>query len=210
MIANRRLQVLSSLQKRTTRATTVADFYPACIAALEENPHDIPFALLYTARPEYSRRDKHGGEPEKYRLALAGALGVPPDHPSAPQDVVVYLNGRDDCGTSDSQSTAPSLPERFAATSTELVRGDSSTSSVTINSTSSASSHHPFGDDLWSFAEALNARGDVVPIPQLGALSDGFARRGWDEPCSRAVTFSIGGKDQPPDAVLVLGMNPRR
>lgn len=179
--------MLASLQRRTTLATAVADFWPACMAALDENAFDIPFALLYSARPEYHARGKDHGDPERYRLVLVGALGVPQDHPSATREVVVSVQDED-----------------FAYSRTSSLSSDKTTMSSTSLAAAVSS------PEVWPFAEVLDAGGEVVLIEELGTRAEGFSRRGWGPACTHAVSFSLGVQDQPPGAVIVLGLNPCR
>ncbi|KZW00758.1 hypothetical protein EXIGLDRAFT_720395 [Exidia glandulosa HHB12029] len=201
VLACRRLSTLRDMQLRTVSTSTVSEFYAATLEALEVNALDLPFVLVYGAKPEYNKKkpaqgqdEKEGDrEPTRYRLSLVGSLGVPEGHPSAQAEVLVKLGSADDClSSAESTSTA----------------GDETSSSWASSRSFRNAPHH----DAWPFTDVLAARGNLVTVFPLGSRVDGFAQRGWDYPCTHAVAFAIGagGKDGPAGGVVVIGLNPCR
>jgi PAS domain S-box-containing protein len=72
VLAQRRLDTLRVLASAGTGAPTVTEACERAFLALEENPHDLPFALLYL-------REGAGS-----RARLAAAAGIPGGAPAAP------------------------------------------------------------------------------------------------------------------------------
>ena len=71
MIGERRLALLRELAAGAGEARTVRDAFALSARALATGSRDLPFALLYLH------------EPERNRMVLAGAAGLPPGHPAA-------------------------------------------------------------------------------------------------------------------------------
>lgn len=72
VIGNRQLAVLREISARTVEARTWQEAALRSVEALNANPRDLPFALLYLA------------DPETEQLTLAGAAGIEPGHEAAP------------------------------------------------------------------------------------------------------------------------------
>jgi PAS domain S-box-containing protein len=75
VIGERQLMLLRELATATADARLCSDVCEASARALETNPRDLPFALLYLAQP--------GGA----EVRLAGASGVPRGHRAAPESM---------------------------------------------------------------------------------------------------------------------------
>jgi PAS domain S-box-containing protein len=75
IIGERRLALLRELAAGAGEARTVRDAFALSARALATGSRDLPFALLYLH------------EPERNRMVLAGAAGLPPGHPAAPPAV---------------------------------------------------------------------------------------------------------------------------
>ncbi|KZV98649.1 hypothetical protein EXIGLDRAFT_763323 [Exidia glandulosa HHB12029] len=202
VLACRRLSNLEDMQRRTVSATTVPKFYAATLEALEVNALDLPFVLVYSAKPEYNKkkRDPAGKErdnerePTRYRLSLVGSRGVPAGHPSAQAEVLVGSGTVDD---------------NMSSVESSFNTDDDPHSSWPPTQSSSPAPPDPLS---WPFLEILAARGNLVAISPLGSRADGFAQRGWDYPCTHAVAFAIGAgaKDQLAGGVVIIGLNPCR
>ncbi|HET7035709.1 MAG TPA: ATP-binding protein, partial [Thermomicrobiaceae bacterium] len=72
IIGERQVRLLRELAATAAEARTIDDACRLSARALETNPHDLPFALLYLL------------EPEQQRAVLAGTAGIVPGHPAAP------------------------------------------------------------------------------------------------------------------------------
>ncbi|WP_225934703.1 MULTISPECIES: response regulator [unclassified Cupriavidus] len=73
VVAERQLNLLRELGASATNARSGSEASRLAVSALQVNPWDIPFALLYM------------GERGASTLALAGSAGIAGDHPAAPQ-----------------------------------------------------------------------------------------------------------------------------
>ncbi|KZV96873.1 hypothetical protein EXIGLDRAFT_732173 [Exidia glandulosa HHB12029] len=204
VLVRRRLNTLEDMQLRTVSTSTVPEFYAATLDALEVNALDLPFVLVYSAKPEYNKKKRatgvaekegdHDREPTRYRLSLVGSLGVPEEQKSAQAEFLVRLGSVDDY-MSSVESTSTTEDDTFS------FWPPSQSASPAAHDTSS-----------WPFLEILAARGNLVRISPLGSRAHGFAQRGWDYPCTQAVAFAIGAgaKDQSAGGVVIIGLNPCR
>ncbi len=108
IIGERQVMLLRELAARTAEARTAQEACERAAAALETNPKDLPFALLFLADGEGAR----GGEPAR----LAGRAGVPPasalGNPSA-WPLTDILHGK-----------GPDLLDALGTRFTDLPRGD--------------------------------------------------------------------------------------
>ncbi|ESQ75632.1 ATP-binding protein [Asticcacaulis sp. AC402] len=73
VINDRQVALLRDLASSLTDARTVAQACAQTLSALSNNPHDLPFALIYVP-------DEHDSDD----LILAGATGIAPGHAAAP------------------------------------------------------------------------------------------------------------------------------
>ena len=72
MIGERRLALLREVAAAAAEARTVRDACALSARALATGSRDLPFALIYLH------------DPERNRMVLAGAAGLPPGHPTSP------------------------------------------------------------------------------------------------------------------------------
>ena len=75
IVGERQLALLRDLAAGTAEARTVDDACILAARALEANPHDVPFALIYLS------------EPDQAHATLAGTTRLPPGHPLAPATI---------------------------------------------------------------------------------------------------------------------------
>jgi signal transduction histidine kinase len=78
VLGRRRLRTLGALAERASAASTVEEACEIAARAMLDNPHDVPFALLYLL--------DEGQE----HLTLAGAVGLGPDTPASPARAQVH------------------------------------------------------------------------------------------------------------------------
>lgn len=90
VLAQRRIGTINNLSQNTTRATTVKGFWKAIIDGLQDNPYDIPFALLYsvgeTEDGDHSSISSESTGSLK-SCHLEGSIGVPSGHVAAPENI---------------------------------------------------------------------------------------------------------------------------
>ncbi|KAJ9428491.1 hypothetical protein QL093DRAFT_2136854 [Fusarium oxysporum] len=85
-VNERRMLMLREIGERTAAATTVAGFWPQVQKGLEFNEHDVPFALIYSARDDTESEvsSLHSGSLiHSPQLVLEGSLGAPENHQAA-------------------------------------------------------------------------------------------------------------------------------
>ncbi|MFN7992966.1 MAG: response regulator [Bryobacteraceae bacterium] len=75
IVGARQLALLRELAARTGEARTIEAVCRLSAGCLETNLRDIPFALIYLQ------------DAERHRFVLAGASGIAPGHPAAPEEV---------------------------------------------------------------------------------------------------------------------------
>ena len=80
IVGERQLAVLRELGARTVESRTVLDACQRSAGALETNPHDLPFGLIYLLEADAG---------EGRRAVLAGTANVPPDHAAAPSIIAL-------------------------------------------------------------------------------------------------------------------------
>ncbi|HEY2294650.1 MAG TPA: ATP-binding protein [Thermoanaerobaculia bacterium] len=73
IVGERQLALLRELAARTADARTFDEACTRSAHALETNPYDLPFALIYLI------------DPDRRRVSLAGTSGVGRDHPAVPE-----------------------------------------------------------------------------------------------------------------------------
>ncbi len=73
IVGERQLTLLRELAARTADARTFDEACTRSARALETNPYDLPFALIYLI------------DPERQRVLLAGTSGIGRDHPAVPE-----------------------------------------------------------------------------------------------------------------------------
>ncbi|KAJ4292756.1 hypothetical protein N0V90_009419 [Kalmusia sp. IMI 367209] len=89
-IAERRMLTLREVGERTATARDIKGFWVQVLLALTDNEYDTPFALLYSVSDDNDSDSSslHSssllGSKQCY---LEGYLGVPPNHPAAPEQI---------------------------------------------------------------------------------------------------------------------------
>ncbi|KAH9896271.1 aerobic respiration control sensor protein arcB [Xylariomycetidae sp. FL2044] len=89
VLSNRRMRTINTVGEKMADMQTIEQFWRSLLEGLEENEFDVPFALVYsvTANREaidvtsVSRRNSLSHK----TCRLQGSLGIPKDHPEAPQ-----------------------------------------------------------------------------------------------------------------------------
>lgn len=87
VLNNRRMQTVNAIGERTGAAKTVKQFWQLVLESLEENPRDVPFALLYSVGDDDD--GEHSSVASETSISLKtchfeGSLGVPKGHIAAP------------------------------------------------------------------------------------------------------------------------------
>ncbi|WGS54792.1 response regulator [Paraburkholderia sp. D15] len=111
VLGERQLALLKELAAASPDGRDLREACELSARALQTNPHDLPFALLYAA------------EPGSDVVTLVGASGIAPDHPAAPASMNLNDNPAwpvADVMRSQIPQTVHGLTERFG---TELPRG---------------------------------------------------------------------------------------
>lgn len=89
VISERRMLTLREVGEKTATARNISGFWTQVIKALEYNPFDIPFALLYSVNEDTdsdmsSQRSLNSGSMSQSPFCvLEGTIGVPSNHQSA-------------------------------------------------------------------------------------------------------------------------------
>lgn len=214
MVAERRLGTLRDLVLTLSLTRTPEEFYEAVLGSLAKNPCDLPFVISYavdtlsvpTKRPGLGtefRRDSEAlglglglgkGDKEKekeslqrIKLQYRGSLGVSKGHPCAPAEVLFTIDKTPDSSEGSQCESASSADSN--ATATQPFQADESLP--------------------WPFQEAC-ATCKPIFIPDLGDRCEGFEQRGWDEKPRSAVVIPIVTDGAQTQALLVVGLNPRR
>ncbi len=81
IIGERQAKLLRTLAAETVDARTIEDACRLSVHSLEQNPFDLPFALLYLL------------DQERERVLLAGTAGIDKGHPAAPESVTLDADG---------------------------------------------------------------------------------------------------------------------
>jgi signal transduction histidine kinase/CheY-like chemotaxis protein len=196
-IAERRMLTLREVGERTATARRVKEFWKEVENALDTNPLDTPFVLLYSVN---SSDDGDSNATSAYSPGLAGskqcylegALGVPEGHSCAPKQIDLK---------SSSNGFGPIFRE-------VLKEGIVLLRVTNKDSTEQASG---FADALSEDPEDL-ANSARLEIPST--MLDGVDWRGFKDPCRSVVVCPVqpttvdGNLD--PLGFIVLGVNPRR
>lgn len=198
VIAERRLGTLRDLVLTLSLTRTSEEFFASTMSSLGRNPCDLPFVICYAVRslgPQHKRPSarKPGVHPieksalQSVVLELQGTLGVPDGHESAPAEVGLTVDRTPDSSDHGSQSGSVS------------------------SAGSNATAKQTFTDDrfAWPFQEVCSTCKPIF-IPDLGARHAGFEQRGWDEAPRSAVVIPISTDGSLPQALLIVGLNPRR
>ncbi|KAI9704053.1 MAG: hypothetical protein M1820_005675 [Bogoriella megaspora] len=89
-IAERRMLTLREVGERTATARDIKTFWNQVLQAMEFNEFDTPFVLLYsiTDESDSDSSSMHSNSLMGSKICLLeGSLGVPADHPSAPETI---------------------------------------------------------------------------------------------------------------------------
>lgn len=87
-VSSRRMHMLRHLGERLNATRTIKEFWKRCLEGLEHNPHDIPFALLYSiADNDDADTASHSSDStiSLKSCLLEGAIGIPEGHPASPR-----------------------------------------------------------------------------------------------------------------------------
>lgn len=90
VLNQRRMRTVNQIGERTGYAKTIKQFWKFVLEGLEDNPWDVPFALLYSVGEDND--DEHSSTNSEMSISLKschfeGALGVPDGHVAAPQQL---------------------------------------------------------------------------------------------------------------------------
>ncbi|TGO82336.1 hypothetical protein BPOR_0858g00040 [Botrytis porri] len=98
VISERRMLTLREVGEKTATARNIKGFWAQVIKALEYNPFDIPFALLYSVNEDVdsdmsSQRSLNSGSMSQAPCCvLEGTIGVPQGHQSAATPLDLHLS----------------------------------------------------------------------------------------------------------------------
>lgn len=90
VLSQRRMQSIYTIGELTAQAKTVKQYWKALLQGLENNHHDVPFALLYSvgeAEDADHSSVSSGSTMSLKTCHLEGAIGVPEGHIAAPQSL---------------------------------------------------------------------------------------------------------------------------
>lgn len=200
VLAERRLGTLRDLVLTLSLTRTNEEFFTSVLTSLSRNPCDLPFVICYSCKIVEPKQQRPGPkkpgrdpiekpEPKSLHLEFQGGLGIPSGHASAPAEINLIIL--------DPPSESSDLGSQWESVS-------STGSNVTTKD-----SFHPDKQLPWPLQEACSTCKPVF-IPDLGARHAGFEQRGWDENPRAAVVIPITTDGSTPQAVLIVGLNPRR
>jgi signal transduction histidine kinase len=103
VVGERQLRILRDIAATTIDACSRQAAYERSALALENHPRDIPFALLYTKKPECGV------------WSLAGSAGLAEGHPAAPREIAIQQHSPWPLMMADERETAffRGLSDRF-------------------------------------------------------------------------------------------------
>lgn len=159
----------------------------------------------------------------KCKLTLAGAIGVPEGHRSAPSDIRISLDmrPRDARGSMAHMTNSPTLSVMSSRSGVQTRRNTQPSPAITSSATmddemkglSSASGSGSGSSEMfsWPFKEALQTR-RIVLVEDCSSLISGYPIRVWDELPNAAVVVPIANDSDEgvPSAVIVIGLSIRR
>lgn len=88
VVSSRRMQTLRFLSERLNATRTVKEFWKHLLEALEHNPIDVPFALLYSVGDNDDADTASHSSDSTISLKscmLEGSIGIPEGHPASPR-----------------------------------------------------------------------------------------------------------------------------
>ncbi|KAF1972904.1 aerobic respiration control sensor protein arcB [Bimuria novae-zelandiae CBS 107.79] len=86
-ISHRRLQTLRQIGEKIAETRTIKMFWQGLIEGLQNNPYDVPFALLYSISDlddTDAASHSSGSSMSGRSCVLEGAVGIPNGHPASP------------------------------------------------------------------------------------------------------------------------------
>ncbi|CAE6473009.1 unnamed protein product [Rhizoctonia solani] len=234
VIASRRLDCLRELGSSAMRAATQKEYYQAALSTFEQYPEDAPFAMFYSISPEPTSTDTSSNRDQSsiasttdgqssprtttVKAQYTGAIGVPTDHPTAPQNITFTIPQKRNT-PSPLFYTGPTAGLGFLdGVDTEL-KLDASTITILPDFTSDLESSGTAEFQWAPFIKQCftSGRPVLVDLPQYATA--GMEKRGWGEHARQALVVPIiagsGGVEVPSGlgtckAVLILGVNSRR
>lgn len=90
VLSERRMKTINAIGEHTGAAKTVKQYWDLVLESLDRNPHDVPFALLYSVGDDDDGEYSSVASETSISLKschLEGALGVPEGHIAAPQQL---------------------------------------------------------------------------------------------------------------------------
>lgn len=90
ILSQRRLKTINTLGEKLSHSTSVKQFWQNVLSGLEDNVYDVPFALLYSVgeNEDGDQSSVSSGSTISLKMCyLEGALGLPPGHIAAPQQL---------------------------------------------------------------------------------------------------------------------------
>ncbi|WWC63422.1 uncharacterized protein I303_106024 [Kwoniella dejecticola CBS 10117] len=217
VLAERRMSTVQEMGQRTSTARSMTEFSEAVIDILAANARDVPFAALYHVDlpSANTRRDSSGAnsvemtkeiDPSsgvRATVRLAGAVGIPENHPTTPSSLTVSVRSR-------ARSSLASL--RNGPRSPSLsISSFMSNAPLTSNSAYSEADEDEESMKIWPIKEAL-LKNRLVMVENCESMIAGFPIRVWDELPNAAVVVPIANEsdDGVPSAVMILGLNLKR
>jgi signal transduction histidine kinase len=193
-IVERRMLTLREVGERTATARDVKGFWKQVAEALDYNPFDTPFVLLYSVNDD---SDSDSSSMHSSSLLgtkscyLEGALGVPEGHPAAPycMELKTSMEGFCPIFRNVMKTEKPVLLPVAGAGDEEVVQ------------------NYDFDSSGFSHKIVATEKGpELVP-----SMLDGIEWRGFGDPCRSVVVCPIHPTTgESTLGFLVLGVNPRR
>ncbi|WVF66906.1 hypothetical protein IAT40_001649 [Kwoniella sp. CBS 6097] len=191
VLQDRRMTTTKDLAEQLMLARSVDEYFSMTCEVLEENPADVPFAMMYRVQ-----QTNAGASAVAVDLTLETTVGVPEGHPSAKQKIELCLppRSRSDYGPNAERMSSPTL------------------SAISALSSGSGRVCHVIAEgDSWPILKALSTRQCVI-VDDCSQLIKGYPLRHWDELPFAAIVVPIcsEGSIDVPDAVMIMGLNVRR
>jgi signal transduction histidine kinase/CheY-like chemotaxis protein len=190
VLAERRLGTVRELSEHMLVARTAREYYTSLGHVLSENRTDVPFFLCYSV-------DQQGqsGSQISVEVTLETSVGVPENHPSAPNKLTISVPARSRAqfGSNADRMSSPTL------------------SAISALSSGSGRICHSAEGSSWPILKALATRQCVI-VDDCRDLIRGYPVRQWDRLPNAAIVVPICGDSSLdiPEAVMILGLNARR
>lgn len=230
VLAERRLATVREMGERTSIARTMTEFNSAVIEILTANARDAPFALLYHVETE-NETDKKDAKPtsttstavhsdgqKRIKVTLAGQIGVPEGHTSAPSKIHLKLGtkpreGRLSTAGPFSQNImgSPTMSFVSSISAPHSTRSDPLVIRAGTPTLDGSDESMPSISDQWPIREALQSR-RLVLVEDCSSLIEGYPIRVWDELPNAAIVVPIANDSDEgvPPAVMIIGLSIRR